>query len=137
MNIARVVAAALVAWIVSLGIGFFVNTVLLADLALANTPPMRPEDEMTSMLPMGFGFLLAGFFAFAYAYAKGYEGGNGVLEGVRFGLLVAVIIIAFAGIWQYIVFPITASLSVAIIVDTLVELTIYGAIVGAIYKRKA
>jgi hypothetical protein len=137
MNIARVVAAAVVAWIVSLGIGFFVNTVLLADLALANTPPMRPEAEITGMLPMGFGFLLAGFFAFAYAYAKGYEGGNGVLEGVRFGLLVAVIIIGFAGIWQYIVFPITASLSVAIIVDTLVELTIYGAIVGAIYKRKA
>jgi hypothetical protein len=137
MNIARVVAAAVVAWIVSLGIGFFVNYVLLADLALANTPPMRPEAEITGMLPMGFGFLLAGFFAFAYAYAKGYEGGNGVLEGVRFGLLVAVIIIGFAGIWQYIVFPITASLSVAIIVDTLVELTIYGAIVGAIYKRKA
>jgi hypothetical protein len=137
MNIARVVAAAVVAWIVSLGIGFFVNTVLLADLALANTPPMRPEAEITGMLPMGFGFLLAGFLAFAYAYAKGYEGGNGVLEGVRFGLLVAVIIIGFAGIWQYIVFPITASLSVGIIVDTLVELTIYGAIVGAIYQRKA
>ena len=136
MNLARVAAAAVVAWIVSLGIGFFVNTVLLADLARANTPPMRPEAEVTGMLPLGFVFLLFGFFAFAYAYAKGYEGGNGVIEGIRFGLLVAVLITGFAGIWQYIVFPISGSMSMAIIVDAFVELPIYGAIVGAIYKRK-
>ena len=135
MNLARVAAAAVVAWIVSLGIGFFVNTVLLADLARANTPPMRPEAEVTGMLPLGFVFLLFGFFAFAYAYAKGYEGGNGVIEGIRFGLVVAVLITGFAGIWQYIVFPITGSMSTAIIVDTFVELPIYGAIVVAIYKR--
>ena len=137
MNLPRVAIAAVVAWIVSLGIGFFVNTVLLADLALANTPPMRPEADITGMLPMGFLFLLAGFLAFAYTYAKGYEGGNGVMEGIRFGVLVAVIITGFAGIWQYIVFPISGSMSAAIIADTFVELPIYGAIVGAVYKRKA
>ena len=137
MNLPRVAIAAVVAWIVSLGIGFVVNTVLLADLARANTPPMRPEADITGMLPMGFLFLLAGFFAFAYAYAKGYEGRNGVMEGIRFGVLVAVIITGFAGIWQYIVFPISGSMSAAIIVDTFVELPIYGAIVGALYRRKA
>ena len=52
---------------------------------------------------------LTGFFAFAYAYAKGYEGGNGVLEGVRFGVVAALIVIGFAGIWHYVFFPITAN----------------------------
>jgi hypothetical protein len=134
MNYARIALAAVVAWVVSIGIGFFVNLVLLADLARANTPPMRPEAEIVGMLPLGFVFLLLGFLAFAYAYAKGYEGGSGLMEGVRFGVVVALIIIGFAGIWQYIVFPITASLTVAMVIDTFVELAIYGAIVGAIYK---
>ena len=134
MNFARVAAAAVVAWIVSIGIGFFVNTVLLADLALANTPPMRQEAELMGLLPVGFVFLLLGFFAFAYAYAKGYEGGNGVMEGIRFGVVAALLVIGFGVIWQYVVFPITGSLAVAIVIDTIVELAIYGAIVGAIYK---
>lgn len=134
MNFARLAAAAVVAWIVSIGIGFFVNTVLLADLALANTPPMRPEAAITGLLPLGFVFLLLGFFAFAYAYAKGYEGGNGTMEGIRFGVVVALVVIGFAGIWQYVVFPITGTLAVAIVIDTIVELAIYGAIVGAIYR---
>lgn len=134
MNYARIAIAGAVAWVVSLGIGLFVNMVLLADLARANTPPMRPEAEIVGMLPLGFAFLLLGFLAFAYAYAKGYEGGNGLMEGIRFGLVVALIVIGFAGIWQYIVFPISEALTVAIVIDTLVELSIYGAIVGVIYK---
>jgi len=134
MNFARIAAAAVIAWIVSLAIGFFVNTVLLADLALANTPPMRPEADLMGLLPLGFVFLLIGFFAFAYAYAKGYEGGNGVMEGVRFGVLAALIIIGFGTGWQYVVYPISGAFAVAMIIDTIIELAIYGAIVGAIYK---
>jgi hypothetical protein len=134
MNFARVAAAAIVAWVVSLALGFFINTVLLADLALANAAAMRPEAELTGLLPVGFVFLLFGFFAFAYAYAKGYEGGNGVMEGIRFGVLVAIIVCAFGLIWQWILFPITGAYMTAIMIDAIVEMAIYGAIVGAIYK---
>ena len=111
MNFGRIAAAAVVAWIVSLAVGFFVNDVLLAGIAAANVSVMRPEAELMGNLPIGFAFLLVGFFAFAYAYAKGYEGGNGVVEGIRFGVLVSLIVI-----------------------DSIVELALYGAIVGAIYK---
>ncbi|MBI4264879.1 MAG: hypothetical protein HY657_10930 [Acidobacteria bacterium] len=134
MNFARIAAAAVVAWIASIAVGFFVNTVLLADLALANTPPMRQEAELMGLLPVGFVFLLVGFFAFAYAYAKGYEGGSGVMEGVRFGVLVSLIVIGFGLIWQYVAFPISGTMAAAIIVDAVVEFSIYGAIVGAIYR---
>jgi hypothetical protein len=79
-------------------------------------------------------YLLVGFFAFAYAYAKGYEGGNGVVEGIRFGVLVSLIVIGFGLIWQYVMFPITATYAAAIVIDSIVELALYGAIVGAIYK---
>lgn len=134
MNFARVAAAAVVAWAVSLPVGFLVNEVLLASLYAPNAAAMRPEAEMMAKLPLGFVFLLIGFFAFAYAYAKGYEGGNGVMEGLRFGLLVAVVVTGFGMIWQYVLYPITGSLAVAMIVDSILEAALYGAIVGAIYK---
>jgi hypothetical protein len=134
MNFGRIAAAAVVAWIVSLGVGFLVNEVLLADIAAANVTVMRPEAELMGNLPIGFVFLLLGFFAFSYAYAKGYEGGNGVVEGIRFGVLVALIVVGFGLIWQYVMFPITAAYAAAIIIDSILELALYGAIVGAIYK---
>ena len=136
MNFGRIAAAAVVAWIVSLGVGFLVHDVVLAGIAAANASVMRPEAELTANLPIGFAFLLIGFFAFAYAYAKGYEGG-GVVEGIRFGVLVALLVIGFGLIWQYVVFPITVSYVVASIIDSVVEFALYGAIVGAIYKPVA
>jgi hypothetical protein len=134
MNFGRIGAAAVVAWIVSLGVGFVVNDILLADIAAANVSVLRPEAAVMANLPIGFAFLLVGFFAFAYAYAKGYEGGNGIVEGIRFGVLVSLIVIGFGLIWQYVMFPITASYAAAIVIDSILELALYGAIVGAIYK---
>ena len=137
MNFARIAAAAVVAWIVSIPVGYLINNVLLANIYRPNAAAMRPDAELMANLPLGFVFLLIGFFAFAYAYAKGYEGGHGVMEGVRFGVVVALIVTGFGLIWMYVQFPINASLTAAIIIDSIVELALYGGIVGAIYKPVA
>ena len=134
MNLQRVAAAALVAWIVSIGIGFLVNEVLLIELIRANAAAMRPDAELMAKLPLGFGVLLVGFFAFAYAYARGYEGGNGIMEGIRFGVIAAFLVIGFGLIWMYVSYPISGVYTIALLVDAIVELALYGAIVGAIYK---
>jgi hypothetical protein len=137
MNYARVAAAAVVAFVVSMGVGFFVNEILLADVYMANAAAMRSEEALAGNLPVGFVVLLLGFFAFAYAYAKGYEGGTGWLEGIRFGLVTWVIVTGFGLIWQWVLYPIDTAMATAIIVDSAIELAIYGAIVGAIYKPAA
>ena len=134
MNLGRVAMAAVVAWIVSLPVGFLVNNVLLAGVYTANQSAMRPTAAVEGNLPLGFVFLLLGFFAFAYMYAKGYEGGSGIMEGLRFGVCAGVLIIGFGIIWQYVLYPISGTLGVAITVDSLFEASLYGAIVGAIYK---
>lgn len=134
MNFPRIAVAAVAVWIVSLGVGFFVNDFLLADLLLANRGAFRPEAELTANLPVGFVFLLVGFFAFAYAFAKGYEGTDGVMEGVRFGVLTGVVLLGFANIWQWVLYPIDAAMGVAIAISSIAEPALYGAIVGAIYK---
>jgi hypothetical protein len=134
MNFGRIAAAAVVAWIVSVGVGFLVNDVLLAGVVAANASALRPQPEILGNLPIGFAFMFIGFFAFAYAYAKGYEGGDGVIEGIRFGVLVALMVIGFGLIWMYVAYPITAGYAVAIVIDSIVECALYGAIIGAIYR---
>jgi hypothetical protein len=137
MNFARVAAAAVAAWVVSLPVGYVVNEILLKDLYTANAGAFRPQEALQANLPIGFAFMLVGFFAFAYAYAKGYEGTNGVMEGVRFGVLVAIMLNCFAVVWNYVTTPISGSLVIAIMIDIVVEFALYGAIVGAVYKPVA
>jgi hypothetical protein len=137
MNYGRLLAAAVVAWVVSLGVGFLINDVLLADIYAANQAVMRPEAETLRMLPIGFVFLFLGFLAFAYMYAKGYEGGSGLAEGLRFGLCVGILVSGFGLIWQYVLYPINGTMAATLIIDQLVEASLYGAIVGMIYKPAA
>lgn len=137
MNHTRLIVAAVVTWVVSLVVGFIVNDFLLAGVYAPNQAVLRPEADMTGKLPIGFVFLLLGFFAFAYMYAKGYEGGSGIMEGLRFGLCAGILVTGFGLIWQYVLFPITGTMAVVSIVDSILEFVLYGAIVGAIYKPAA
>ena len=132
MNFGRVAAAAVVAWIVYLVLSPLVNNVLLADLYARHAAVFRPQAEMN--LVLGLGANLVGFFVFAYAYAKGYEGGNGAVEGLRFGVVVGLLLACFAVVWNYVVLPVSGSLAVAWVVDTLVEMALYGVVVGLVYK---
>ena len=137
MNFPRVALAAAAAWVLYLGMGFLVHGVLLKDTYMHYVGVMRPEAQANAILPMAFGGALVGFFAFAYAYAKGYEGGNGVQEGLRFGVLVGIMLCGFGSVWDYMMWPISASLLAAWLIDFVVEFSMYGMVVGLIYKPLA
>ena len=131
MNFSRLVLAALTSWAAFLVIGSVVHGVLLTDLYAEQASGVRSE----AMTPgVGFGLALIGFFAFAYTYAKGYEGGAGLQEGMRFGVLVALMLITFAAVWGYVVFPISGGLAAVLAIDYVVEFAIYGMIIGSIYR---
>jgi hypothetical protein len=137
MNLARVAIAAVVTWVVYLGVSFVVHTILLADVYAAHRSVMRPEDQANAILPIGFVFALVGFFAFAYAYAKGYEGGSGIQEGLRFGVIVGLLLCCFGKIWEYMVWPVSGTLLISWMVENIVEFAFYGSLVGLLYKPTA
>jgi hypothetical protein len=134
VNFGRVAAAALAAWVVYLGVSPLVNNVLLADLYAQHARVFRPQAEMN--VAFGLAAALVGFFVFAYAYAKGYEGGAGMVEGLRFGVVVGLLLAAFSVAWNYVVLPVSGALAAAWIVDVIVEMAIYGAVVGLVYKPR-
>jgi len=126
--------AAVVAWAASIVLGYLVNNVWLLRLYQANAWAYRRADDMTALLPIGFGVQLLAFVAFAFAYAKSYDGeGSGVLEGVRFGVVVAIMIDGFAVVWNYVTEPIALRLGVAQLIAFVGQFGVYGGIVGAIY----
>ena len=137
MNFTRVALAALAAWVLYMVMGYLVHGVLLSDLYMQYTGVMRPEAQAQTILPVNFGVVLVGFFAFAYAYAKGYEGGNGLQEGLRFGVLVGIMLCTFGTIWEYMVWPVGRRLLAAWLIDYIVEFALYGIVVGLIYKPAA
>ena len=137
MNFPRVALAAVATWVAYLGVSFFVHAVLLKDIYLQHAGAMRPQAEVNAILPIGFGFALVGFFAFAYAYAKGYEGGSGMQEGLRFGVLVGILFCCFGAIWNYMVWPVAPRLAILWMVDFILEFALYGSLVGAIYRPAA
>jgi hypothetical protein len=137
MNLPRVALAAVVTWIVYMGVSFVVHTMLLANTYMQHKGSMRPEAEANAILPMGFVFALVGFFVFSYAYAKGYEGGSGIQEGLRFGVIVGLLLCCFCLIWEYMVWPVSGTLLMAWLVDFIVEFALYGMIVGFLYKPLA
>ena len=133
MNFPRLAVAAVAAWVVFVAIGSVVHGMLLADLYSQQVSGVRGGDETNAFA--GFGVALVGFLAFAYMYAKGYEGGQGVQEGIRFGVLVALMLISFAGVWGYVAFQISGKLAAALAIDYVVEFAVYGMIVGAVYRQ--
>ncbi len=135
MNFGRLSAAALVSWLAHLGLSALVWGGVLPDLFRQHASLLRAPADMN--LVVGYGASLVGFFVFAYAYAKGYEGGTGVVEGLRFGVLIGLLLAAFSGVWSYVMMPISATFALAMIVDGIVEMAVYGAIVGLIYKPVA
>lgn len=135
MNYSRLALAAVVAWVASLAVGSFANGYLMADLYAAHPLVFRPQAEMNMVL--GFAGSLVGFFVFAYMYAKGYEGTSGLQEGLRFGVLVGLLFMSFGAIWNYVVLQVSNALGLAWAVDVLVEMAIYGTLVGVLYRPRA
>jgi hypothetical protein len=137
MNYARVAVAALAATVVDAIVGYLIYGVLLANSFAGYPGVYRAADTGTAYLPGMFACIFAGLLVAAYIYAKGYDGGPGIAEGLRFGLLLGVFVAAvFAGV-NYATLNIGLGHSLKLGAAALVEWTLLGTVVGAVYKPAA
>src|ERR1700738_2689209 len=101
MNYGRLALTAAVATVVDFVYGYVVYGVLLRGEFARYPTIFRSSDTQMAFLPLMFVAFLVGMFAIAWIYAKGYEGGHAIQEGLRFGVLVAVFIIAYIVVGNY------------------------------------
>lgn len=135
MDYKRLALAAVVAFVVDAIYGVVVWMMLLGNEFQANVPGVfRPEAEMNTKMPLVFAGGLLGIFVLTYIYAKGYEGGNGVKEGARFGLLIGLFILFFVSAGIYGSFNISERLAMLASLASFVEMIVVGTVIGALYR---
>jgi hypothetical protein len=139
MNYTRVGLAALAVWATYLALGFLIHGVLLADIwtDLRRDGVMRSAAMADVYAPVWYALALPGSLVFTYTYAKGYEGGPGMQEGLRFGVLVGVIVVALGLSWTYVTFPVPPEFLLWMSVAMVMQFTALGIVAGLVYRKRA
>jgi hypothetical protein len=134
MNYRRIAAAAATAWLVSIPVGAVIHHGVLGGVYAANAAAFRPDTDVVHKLPIGYAAGLIGFWVVAYLYAERSPRPSSFLSGIRFGLLIGVIVMSFAIVWNYITQPISALLGAVEAFECMFLSAVYGAIIGVIYR---
>ena len=137
MDFTRVSLAAFVAWAVSATYGIAVQMTVLGAEFEKYPAVFRSEGALNGNVPLMLAGQLLAMFALAYIYAKGYEGGNGLLEGIRFGIVLALFTFGFASVGIYGSINIDRGIAVLGSVFMIIEMIVVGAVIGAMYKPAA
>ena len=117
-------------------LGFVINGVLLADSYKALAHVWRPEADMQAKMWI---FLITSFvavFLFCYIFTKGYEN-KGLMEGLRYGGLIGLLMTVPMAYDSYVVYPIPYSLALKWFVTGMAYWLTLGAVLAGIYKPDA
>lgn len=96
----------------------------------------RPEAEMSTYGWIRFLAMAVFAFFFTFIFVKGREG-KGIMEGVRFGVYIALFTFFVQSFEQFIVYPIEYALVWYWIIAGLVQSVLMGIVAAAVYKPKA
>jgi len=131
MNWQRLFIAFVAVYVVAAVLNVLIHGLLLMSSYEAVSSLWRPDMDRLMWIQWVTGIFFS--FFFVYIFVRGYEG-KGILEGIRFGL----IIWGFASIpmiyGQYMVYPLPYSLILKWLFSDLLVLIILGITVALIYK---
>ncbi len=122
-----------VVYVAMQALGFVIHEVLMADTYDKLASIFRPEAEMMDMMWMMMVSGAVTMFAFCYIFTIGYQG-KGIMEGVRFGTIVAFLMAGPMAVDPYVIYPVPADVATIWLISGLVSFIVAGALFAAIYK---
>ena len=134
MDYKRITLAAVVAWFVNLMYGLFGWMAMSGEQFAANPAVFRSQAGVNANIPLMLAGELLAMFVLALIYARGHEGGSGLREGFRFGLLMAVFMVSFASIGLYGSLNIDAPSALLAATRLFVQMVIAGTVIGLLYR---
>lgn len=133
VNVKRLALTILAVFVFIFASDFLIHTVWLSDTYKSTAHLWRTDEDMKAH----FAFMILGQFLiakyFCVIFAKGYEG-KGPIEGVRYGLLIALFNLGGMLI-NFAVTPIPASLTLNWAVACFAQSIGSGVIASLVYKR--
>ena len=132
MNSKKFFLAVAAVFVVREVLGFVIHQVLMTPYYQETYSLWRMPEEIN----MGLIYLVSLVWSllFTYIFTKGYEG-KGPMEGIRYGLLVGLLICVPAAFGTYAVQPITLSLAMAWFVYGTVQVVACGLAAALVYER--
>lgn len=137
MNYPRIGLSAIAGTIVFFICGGLIFGMLIARDYAPFTNVYRTQDAMQSHMMIGIVSSFIAILVMAIIYAKGYEGGSGLGEGARFGLLIGIFVACKCVIENYVTLNIGGKLALEMAAGVLVEMAIVGIVIGLVYRPKA
>ena len=136
MNLSRIALAALgafVAYFVLGGLMFGLSSPLRKEF-LKYPAVYRSQEGIKSVMPAGMAAMFVAMLVLAVIYAMLYQGGSGVAEGARFGVLIGVFTVCAFVVHNHVNLNIGLKLTLEQAAAYFVEWTVVGIVIGLIYK---
>lgn len=135
MNVNRYLMGSIAVFIYLFVIEFVFHGVLLAEWYQESRHLLRPEEAAsTYFVWMILGFLILAF-GFCYIFIIGYKG-NGILEGLRYGLYVGIAFSISSNLINYAVFPYPGKWVLAWSIGYPIIFILAGILVEAVYRQR-
>ncbi|MDY6933809.1 MAG: hypothetical protein SVZ03_06255 [Spirochaetota bacterium] len=133
MNIKRYILASIAVFFTFQIVDSIFQFLILSSIYETLEHVWRPDMMQKMWIFLATSFVFS--FLFVYIFSKGYEG-KGVAEGVRYGLLIGLLMYIGGMFNQYVVYPIPFSLALQWFVYGLIDTTACGVVAALIYKPK-
>ncbi|MGH9746740.1 MAG: hypothetical protein ACRD59_11600 [Candidatus Acidiferrales bacterium] len=134
MNYGRIVLAGIAGWVAYFVCGGVISRQLIAKEYKPYEAVYRSREAIMNYFPMGIAATLIAIIILAAIYAKGYEGGSGALEGLRFGALIGVFIVFAVVSDEYVTLNIGARLALFMAAGRFIGWLVVGLAIGLVYK---
>ena len=138
MNYSRLALAALGGTVASFAFGFLLFWLVPALINEAHKYPavFRSREEMNSVMPIGFAASVIAIVVVAIIFAMIHQGGSGLMEGARLGVLIGIFAICNV-LHNYANLNIGLKLALGQATAYFFQWTIVGIVIGLIYKPLA
>jgi hypothetical protein len=139
MNYSRLGLAALGGMVASFAFGFLVLWLVPALIEEGHKYPavFRPKEEMMTVMPIGLVATFISILVVAIIFAMIHQGGSGLMEGARFGVLIGIFVVCASVLHNYVNLNIGLKLALGQAAAYFVQWTIIGIVIGLIYKPLA
>ena len=139
MNYSRLALAALGGMVASFAFGFLVLWLVPVLFNEAHKYPavFRSKEEMMTVMPIGLVATFISILVVAIIFAMIHQGGSGITEGARFGVLIGIFAVCAFVLDNYVNLNIGLKLALGQAVAYFVQWTIVGIVIGLIYKPLA
>lgn len=137
MNKKRYIISVLAVFVLFVVTGWVLHGVLLKDIYSSTQHFWRPQDSISSLTHLVYVGTFFFSLLFCFIYTKGLESQGCIIEGLRYGIIMALFIHIPMSFVRFVYLPYPTKLHVYWLVGGVVEVILAGIVLGLIYRKPA